>query len=125
MNTLQLRLLSAGLFFLLILPSGFWLSRSGKPYSFVLFNIHKLMGFGLFVFLANNVFRVNQTTPFSAQQLAACLIAAVSFVATIATGGLVSIPHQTAILVSLSHKLLPYLTVLATSMSIYLLLRPG
>lgn len=124
MNNLQLRFISAGLFFLLILPSGLWLSHSGKPYSLALFNIHKLMGFGLFVFLAINVFRVNQATPLSALQSAACLIAAVCFLATIVTGGLVSIPQTMPGLVSLAHKLLPYLTVVSTLTSIYLLLRP-
>lgn len=124
MNTLQLRFISAGLFFLLILPSGLWLSHSGKPYSLVLFNIHKLIGFGLFVFLAINVFRANQATPLSALQLAACLIAAVCFLATIVTGGLVSIHQTVPGLVSLAHKLVPYLTVVSTLTSIYLLLRP-
>lgn len=123
MNTLQLRFVSAGLFFLLILPSGLWLSQSGKPYSLILFNIHKLLGFGLLVFLAINVYRVNQAAPLSALQLTACLIATLFFVATIVTGGLVSLPKAVPTVVSLSHKLLPYLTTLSTVVSIYLLLR--
>lgn len=124
MNILHFRFVSAGLFFLLILPLGLWLSHSGKPYNLTLFNFHKLIGFGLFVFLAINVYRVNQTAPLNALQLTACLLAALFFIATIVTGGLVSLPKAMPGIVSLSHRLLPYLTVLSTAISIYLLLRP-
>jgi hypothetical protein len=124
MTTLQLRFVSAGLFFLLILPLGLWLSHSGKPYNLALFNLHKLIGVGLFVFLAINVYRVNRATPLNTLQLTACLLAALFFAATIVTGGLVSLPKAMPGIVSLSHRLLPYLTVLSTAISIYLLLRP-
>ena len=124
MNTLQVRFVSAGLVFLLILPSGLWLSHIGKPYSSALFNVHKLIGFGLFVFLAINVLRVNQANPLSALQQAACLIAGLFFLATIVTGGLVSIPQAMPGVLSVAHKLLPYLTVVSTLTSLYLLLRP-
>jgi hypothetical protein len=123
MNALQLRFVSAGLFFLLILPTGLWLRHSGKPYGTLLFTAHKLIGFGLFVFLAINVYRVNQATPLSALELTACMIAGLFFLATIVTGGLVSIDKAMPGFVSLSHKLLPYLTVLSTVASLFLLLR--
>jgi hypothetical protein len=123
MNGLQLRFVGAGLFFLLILPSGFWLSYAGKPYSLTLFNAHKLIGFGLFLFLIINIYRVNRVAPLNALELTACLIAGLFFLATIVTGGLVSISKATPGSVSLFHKLLPYLTVLSTIVSLYLVLR--
>jgi hypothetical protein len=123
MNVLQLRLVSAGLFFLLILPSGLWLSHSGRPYSLILFNAHKLIGFGLFLFLIISVYKVDRITPLSGPQLATCLIAGLFCLATIVTGGLVTTPKAMPGVVSLSHKLLPYLTVLSTAVSLYLLLR--
>jgi hypothetical protein len=124
MNPLHVRFVSAGLFFLLILPSGLWLSHAGKPYSALLFNAHKLIGFGLFVFLAINVYRLNQASPLSTLEFATCLIAALFFVATIVTGGLVSVAKAMPAMVTLAHKLLPYLTVLSTVISLYLVLRP-
>ena len=123
MNTLQFRFLNAGLAFLLILPSGLWMSYSGKPYSMLVFNIHKLIGFGLFVFLTINVYWVNQATPLSFPQRTACIITGLFFLATMVTGGLVSISKVMPVGLSLSHKLLPYLTVLSTVVSLYLLLR--
>jgi hypothetical protein len=38
MDTTQLRIFGAGVFFLLIFLSGIWLTRSGKPYSAIIFN---------------------------------------------------------------------------------------
>jgi hypothetical protein len=107
MNALQLRFISAAFCFLLILPSGFLLSRSGRPYGLVLFNVHKLIAVGMLVFLAINVYRLNQATPLGITQLTACLIAAVCFVATIITGGLVSTAQPMPAAVSLAHRLLP------------------
>jgi cytochrome b561 len=99
------------------------MSHAGRPYSLLLFNIHKLLGFGLFVLLTINVYWLHQATPLSVPQRTACLIAGLFFLATILTGGLVSISKTMPVVVSLSHKLLPYLTVLSTVVSLYLLLR--
>jgi len=123
MNIFQLRFVNIGLFFLLIFASGFWLNHSGKPYGFLLFNVHKLIGFGTFVFLAVRIYQINQAAPLSALELTACMVAGLFFLATIVFGGLVSIGKPMPAGVSLSHKLLPYLTVLSTTLSLYLLLR--
>ncbi len=123
MNVFQLRFISAGLFFLLILPSGLWLSHSGKPYGMLLFTAHKLIGFGTFVFLAVRIYQLNQAAPLSAIELIAWIIAGLFFLATIVFGGLVSIDKPMPAVVPLLHKLLPYLTVLTTAAGLYLLLR--
>jgi len=122
MNILQLRFANIGLFFLVIFASGYWLHHSGKPYGAVLFNIHKLIGFGLFVFLAVRAFQLDHTAPLSAVEWIACVVAALCFIATIVFGGLVSVDRTWPAFVPLLHKLLPYLTVLSTAGSLYLLL---
>lgn len=38
-----------GILFLLTLVFGFWLSRAGKPYNGLLFNVHKLLALGTVV----------------------------------------------------------------------------
>jgi cytochrome b561 len=122
MNIFQLRFINIGLFFLLIFSSGYWLHHSGKPYGAILFNAHKLIGFGLFVLLVIRVFQLNRTTPLSAVAWIACAVAAVFFIATIVFGGLVSTGNPMPIFVTLAHKFLPYLTLLSTGLSLYLLL---
>ncbi|HMB24231.1 MAG: hypothetical protein ACM33V_14370 [Chloroflexota bacterium] len=123
MNIFQLRFVNIGLFFLLIFSSGYWLHHSGKPYGAILFNLHKLIGFGLFVLLVIRISQLYRATPLSAPELIACVIAGLFFLATIVFGGLVSIDKPMPAFVSLAHKLLPYLTALSTGFSLYLLLR--
>ncbi len=123
MNIFQLRFVNIGLFFLLIFASGYWLHHSGKPYGAVLFNLHKLIGFGLFVLFVIRIYQMNHAIPLSASELIACVVAGLFFIATIVFGGLVSIDKPWPAVVSLAHKLLPYLTVLSTALSLYLLLR--
>lgn len=123
MNIFELRLINIGLFFLLIFASGFWLHYSGKPYGLILFNLHKLIGFGLFVLLIVRIYQVNHAVPLSTLELIACVVAGLFFLATIVFGGLVSIERTMPVAISLAHKLLPYLTALSTMASLYLLLR--
>ena len=123
MNIFQLRFVNIGLFFLLIFASGYWLHYSGKPYGALLFNIHKLIGFGLFLLLVIRIYQLHHITPLNALELTACLITGLFFLATIVFGGLVSIDKAWPAIVSPAHKLLPYLTVLSTAISLYLLLR--
>lgn len=122
MNIFQLRFVNAGIIFLLIFASGYWLHHSGKPYGAILFNVHKLIGFGMFVFLAIKIYQFNQATPLSTMEWMVSLAAGLFFVATIVFGGLVSIDKPMPAAVSLMHKLLPYLTALSTVTGLYLLL---
>ena len=131
MNIVQLRFVSTGLFLLLIFPSGLWLSSSGKPYSAILFNLHKLIGLALFIFLFVNIYRRNHAAPLSTMELTACFVAGLLFIATIVSGGLVSMDtpalaggarETMPVSIAILHKLLPYLTLLAMTVSLFLLL---
>lgn len=124
MNILQLRFVNIGLFFFLIFASGYGLHHSGKPYGAILFNAHKLIGFGLFVLLIVRAIQVNRTAPLSPVEGMVFGIAGLFFLATIVFGGLVSIDKPWPAFVALAHKLLPYLTLLTTTFSLYLLLKP-
>lgn len=123
MNIFELRFVNIGIFFLLIFSSGYWLHHAAKPYGAILFNVHKLIGFGLFVFLVVRIYQLNHATPLSAVEWLAFVVAGLFFIATIVFGGLVSIDKPMPAVVSLAHKLLPYLTVVSTAISLYLLLR--
>lgn len=122
MSTTQLRVVGTGLFFLLIFLFGFWLNRTGKPYSAILFNIHKLLGLGALVFLAITIYQINQAATLNAIELTACLATGLFFLSTIVSGGLVSIDKPMPVPISIMHKLFPYLTVLSTAVTLYLVL---
>jgi hypothetical protein len=131
MNTTQSRIVSAGLFFLFIFLSGFWLSRSGKPYNAIIFNIHKLIGLAAGIFLVVTVYRIHKAVPLGPVQIAALVVTVLIFVATVAAGGLASIDaagnlgninQSIRAAIPTLHKIFPYLAVLSTAATLYLLL---
>jgi hypothetical protein len=115
----------AGVFFLLILLSGYWLSRSGKPYSTIVFTIHKLISLAAVVLFGIIVYRVNRGGTLSTTGLLAAIVAGMFFLGTMVTGGLLSIPIDNPMpaIVHKLHQVTPYLTVLSTAVTLYLLSR--
>jgi hypothetical protein len=126
MTTIQMKFVSAGLytglFFVFIFIFGYWLSRSGKPYGALPFNLHKLIALGAAAFLAITAYKTHQATPLGAAQWIALLLTGLCFVITIITGGLASIEKAMPASLVRLHHIIPYLTVLFTAVSLYLLL---
>lgn len=118
MNTALLR---TGLFFLFIIVSGLWLSRSGKPYSTLILTVHKLIGLGAGIFLIMTVYRTQQKNSFSSVGIIAISITVLVFIGLVVTGGLISTEKEMPGFVEKIHTYLPYLTVLSTATMIYLL----
>lgn len=121
MNTFQLRFVSAGLFLLLIFPSGLLLRHAGKPHNAILFNLHKLIGLGMFIFLAVTVYRIQQGAPLITLELSVCLLSGFLFLVTIVSGGLASLDRPIPAVISILHRLLPYLTALSITAAGFLL----
>ena len=122
MNTTLVRAVSAGLFFLFIFLSGFWLSRSGKPYSSLILNVHKLIALAAVVFLVMTVIRMNQAGKMSTAEVIASVITGLLFLIAIISGGLASIDKSWPAAITTVHHILPYVIVLSTAATLYLLL---
>ena len=123
MGVPQSTVLVAGIFFGLILLSGIWLKRSGKPYSVIVLTIHKLISLAAVGFLARAVVQMNRTAPLGATGLALAVATGVMFLTTIVTGGLVSIDRPVPAAVKTLHRVTPILTALSTGLTLILLLR--
>jgi len=131
MDMLNFKILYTGVFFLFILISGFRVSRSGKPYPAGIFNIHKLIGLGAGVFLIRTVYLAQQAAPLSPTQWSAIGLTAFFFIVTVVAGGLLSVLAEgglknigvsTQNAISLIHKFFPYVIIVATGGTLYLLL---
>lgn len=124
MNNNLLSVISIGTGFLIMFFSGFGLNRTGKPYGMLIFTIHKLIGLGMGILLFTMVRQANQTTQLSPMEIAAVAVTILSFIATVTTGSLLSIPASKPMpeIVSKLNKIFPYITVLSTSVTLYLLL---
>ena len=123
MSTTQGRVIGVALLFLLILFSGIWVSRSGKPYSTAPFTIHKLAGLAVGVFLAVIVYRTHQVAPLGLLDIAAVVITVLFFIGTVVAGALLSIDKPMPAVVLKLHQILPVLALLSTAGTLYLLLR--
>ena len=118
------------LFFAFVFLLGYILSRTGKPYNALIFNFHKLIGLAMGIFLIVTVYQALHIEPFSPIQILSLAITMGTFIILVAAGGLLSIEasgdlksiSQAAIaVISTIHKVLPYLALLATAGSFYLL----
>jgi hypothetical protein len=131
MSTTLSKIAATGTFFVFILLSGFWLSRSGKPYSTLVFNIHKLIGLAAGIFLIVTVYRSHQVLPLRPLELTAIVFTVLVFLGLIVAGGLLGVvdagelrnldPSARNVITAI-HRLLPYLAILSTAGTLTLLL---
>ena len=117
----QTRIIGTGLLYLFIFISGFWLSKSGKPYSGIVLTIHKLISLAAVVFLVITIHRINQVAKLSAIELTAGVVTGLFFLGTIITGGLLSVDKPMPVVVLRMHQITPFLAVLSTAVTLYLL----
>lgn len=122
MSATPIRIVISGLFFLFIFLSGYWLSHLGKPLNTAVFTIHKLIALGAVVFLSVTIYNAQKIAPLTPAQLTLSAAAALCFVATFATGGLLSIAKVMPVIVLRLHQVAPFLTLLSTSAALYLIL---
>jgi hypothetical protein len=116
------KILITGAFFVFILASGFWLSRLGRPINTIVLTIHKLISVAAVVYLVVNVYRINRVTPLTTLEIVASAAVILLFLVMIATGGLLSVEKQMPAYVHTIHQFTPYLVILSTSATLFLLL---
>ena len=79
-----------GVLFILTLVFGFWLSRSGKPYNGLLFNIHKLIALAAVIVTAMQTFSVLKIVEAQPTLIALLIVIGLCAVAIFVTGALMS-----------------------------------
>jgi len=115
----------AGLVFVVIFASGYWLSRAGKPYNVIVLTVHKLISLAAVVLLVIVMIQSNQVAALSAIELSAGVVTGLFLLGLMATGGLLSIDKQMPAIVLRLHQITPYLTVAAAAVTLYLLQSRG
>jgi hypothetical protein len=122
MNFLRSEYLITGVSFIFMFIFGFTLSKSGKPYNGFLFNFHKLIGLGAGIYLVRLVYLTNKANPFNTTQILAIGASVLFFLGLVVTGGLISADVAVPEFVNTIHKILPYLAVISTGVTLYLIL---
>ncbi len=110
MDTNSFAIVVLGLLFLFIFLSGYFLSRSGKPFNVLVLTIHKLLSLAAIIYLSTRVARV----PLNSLKIGLAAAAGIFFVSAIITGGFLSTDKPMPAIVHRFHQIIPYLTVLST-----------
>ena len=124
MDTSGVRILGAVIGCLVIFASGYWLTRSGKPYNGLLFNVHKLVALAAVVLFVVMLVRAGRAAALSAGEVVAGVVTGLFFVGLFVTGALVSIEKPMPTIVATIHHVLPYLALASTAGTLYLLAKP-
>ena len=111
---------SGGLF-ILTLAFGLWLSRLGKPYNGVLFNIHKLIALGAVVVTAIQMVKLVRGMETQAHVIALLVVAALCVIALFASGALMSAGKLEYNLMLAIHRVAPFVLVVGLGLVMVLL----
>jgi hypothetical protein len=110
-----------GVLFILTLVFGFRLSRSGKPYRGLIFNIHKLIALAAVIVAAIQTFNALKIGEAQPILIVLLIVIGLCAVALFVTGALMSAKHATGRALLTIHSIAPLLTVLAAIGVLYLL----
>ena len=122
MSTNQMQIVGSGLLFLFTFVSGYWLSRSGRPFNGIVLTIHKLVSLAAAGLLGFVIYQINQVAPLGTIELAAGVVTVSFFLDAVVSGGLLSIGKPMPAAILTMHRITPYLTVLFAAVTLYLLL---
>jgi hypothetical protein len=107
--------------FLLTLAFGFWLSKAGRPYNGLLFNIHKLIALGAMILTAVRMYQMLQLVQWQSLLVALIILAILSIVALFASGAAMSIGTVRHNAMKLVHNIAPVVLVISMGWSLLLL----
>lgn len=107
--------------FLLTLVFGLWLSRRGKPYNGILFNLHKLIALAAAVLTAVQVYGLLKAAHPQALPSVLCVLVGLAVVALFVTGALLSMNKPAYSTLRTIHNVAPIVAVISLALAIYLL----
>ena len=114
-------LLPVGILFVITVGFGFWVSRMGKPYHALLFNIHKLVALGGVILGSIRIFKLDPLAEFPLLVIGLLGVAAVCVITMFATGAVMSIKEEETRLVLTIHQISPFLIIILMGLAVYLL----
>ena len=101
--------------------TGYLLASSDKPYSTALLAVHKITSASNLVMLDITLFQKNKITRLTTGEKVAAIILNAAFVATIGTGGRLSMKKPAPVSIQNIHQFAPYVTTISAGALLYLL----
>ena len=121
MNFFRLMILP-GFLFLIIIGFGLWVSKVGKPYNNLLFNIHKLIALGAVILTGIRIFKLDPFVSFPNMAILLIALAVLGVIGMFTTGAIMSIKDEVPNAALLIHNVLPTVIFISMTISIYLII---
>jgi len=115
------KILIAGVFFVFIIISGLWLSRSGRPLNVFILTIHKLISLATLAFLIVTIVRIHRETPLSSPAILISAITLIFFIILIGTGGFLSNAKALPGMILRIHQIMPFFLMISTTGNLFLI----
>jgi hypothetical protein len=112
---------ASGAAFILTLIFGVWLSRLGKPYNGIIFNVHKLSALGAVVLTAVQIYTALKMPSLHIMPILLIVLAVASVVALFATGAQMSMDKWNYRVLLALHQVTPAVALIAAALALYLL----
>jgi hypothetical protein len=113
-----------GIAFVLTLAFGFWVSRLGRPYNGLLFNVHKLIALGAVIATIVQLTKVLKNANALILIIVLLVVAALCVIALFASGAFMSIGNVDYGLMLTVHRIAPVVLVIAMVI-IFIMLKGG
>jgi hypothetical protein len=121
MKPMEIKLIATGILFLLIIASGMWVTRSGRPLNMIIFTAHKLIALACLIMMVLIVRALAKGAAMTPVIIIAIACTAVFFVIMFATGAVLSFEKPAPVFVLLIHKIVPAVTLASSAVTVYLL----
>jgi hypothetical protein len=108
--------------FVAIFISGIGLSRLGRPLNVRVSTLHKLISLGTGVLILVTIFQRAKVTPLNPAEWIAVVVTGLCFVATVASGGVLSGDKPMPVALLRVHQVAPVLATIGSAVTLYLVL---
>jgi len=105
--------------FVVTVAFGFWVSKLGRPYNGLLFNIHKLIALGAVIITSMRVYAALKGVSAQTLIIGLLVFAGLSVVALFVSGAFLSIGNVKYEVVKLIHNVAPVVVTLTMGLVIY------
>jgi hypothetical protein len=121
MKTIDIRILSAGILFVLAIASGVWVTKLGRPLNAGVFTVHKLIALAALVLMIVIVGALAKGIVLNPLMILCIVLTFLFFAAMIATGAVLSFEKPAPGFVLMLHRILPALTLAASAATVILM----
>jgi len=121
MNYIKLMILPGSLF-LIIIGFGLLVSKFGKPYNFLLFNIHKLIALGAVILTGIRVIKLDPFVTLPSMAVVLIGLAVLGVIGMFATGAIMSIKDVVPRAALMVHRIFPAVIASSLLIAVYIII---